>query len=215
MLLPPRPAEKVLFSKSEWPESRRDFGLAVQGRYSGTLTRLVAGITDHILLTTIFTIFTLLTSIVGEKIYGDKDFWEAEFLEWLIPLAYLLFTLTYYILSWVLVGRTIGMIMLGLLVVSSTGHRISFCQALVRAVSQPFNVVLFGVVLGLIRRDGRQWHDLITGTGFVYSWDARLATLREEDDLLDVSVHFGSNDIMETPHHDHDGWNAEIPEKAK
>jgi uncharacterized RDD family membrane protein YckC len=210
-LLPPRPGENVALSKSEWPDSQRDFGLAIQDRYSGSLTRFLAGFTDYILLATLFAIFASLTSIIAEKIAGDDDFWDDQFLDWFVPLIFLIFVLAYVLFSWLIVGRTIGMAMLGLLVVSSTGHRIGFCQAIVRAVLQPLNTLFFGYVLGLIRRDGRQWNDLITGTGFVYSWDARLASLREEDDLLNVSVHFGSNDI-ESPH---DECTAEIPEKSK
>lgn len=208
-LLPPRPGEKVSNSKVEWPDTQRDFGLAIQGRYSGTLTRLVAGCMDHILLMTLFTIFALLVRIILDQ--RSVDYSELPFIDWFVPLAYLLFNLTYYILSWVIVGRTFGMTMLGLLVVSSNGHRIGVCQAIIRAFTHTLNTFFLGFVIGLIRRDGRQWNDLITCTGFVYSWDARLASLQEEDDLINVSVNFGSNDI-ETPDN---GWNAEIPEKAK
>ena len=210
--MPPRPGEKVSLSKAEWPDCQRDFGLAIQGRYAGSLTRLVAGITDHLILVTLFTIFALLVSLIREKIFGNLYPGDAPFLELLIPLAYLTFTASYYILSWVIVGRTIGMTMLGLLVVRSNGHRIGFFQAIVRAFTQPLNVLLFGLILGLIRRDGRQWNDLITWTGVVYSWDARLARLREDDDLINVSVTFGSNDMKTPPDH---GWNAEISGESK
>lgn len=206
-LLPPRPSEKVSLSKSEWPDSQRDFGLALQGRYSGSLTRFTAAIMDHLILMTLFTIVALLLSLIRTHIFGDRDDSLPEWFEWIVPLTYVCFTFWYYILSWVIVGRTIGMTMLGLLMVSSNGHRIGLIQAIARAVTEPISVLLCGYILGLIRRDGRQWHDLITGTGIVYSWDARLARLREEDDLINVSVNFGSNDMKTSPDH---AWNADM-----
>ena len=81
--------------------------------------------------------------------------------------------------------RTLGMFLLGLVLVSRDGRPPSMGQILLRQLFQPWvaavpglNMVFF--VLAWIRSDGRFVHDLISCTGCAYRWDVRMARLRME-----------------------------------
>ena len=86
----------------------------------------------------------------------------------------------YFSYQWALSGKTIGMAVLGIRVVSTDGAAIGPRQAVVRTLVFPLSFVLFGLgFLGILtNRDRHAWHDRIAGTAVVYSWDARAARLR-------------------------------------
>ena len=77
------------------------------------------------------------------------------------------------------------MVILGLKLVDRRGKRPGILQILLRQVLQPW-LGIFVVAGGPAfffawqRQDGRFIHDLLTGTGYVYSWDVRMAKLRLE-----------------------------------
>ena len=57
-----------------------------------------------------------------------------------------------------------------------------------RTLLEPLSIItIVGLLMGWVRKDGRQLHDLLTGTGVSYSWDAKLAYLRQQavDELDD------------------------------
>ena len=55
-------------------------------------------------------------------------------------------------------------------------------KAALRTLVFPLSFLLLGIgfLIGLVRRDRRELHDLIADTAVVYSWDANTARLRAE-----------------------------------
>ena len=86
----------------------------------------------------------------------------------------------YYSYQWAVGGRTIGMAVFGLQVVTTEGGPIGARQAVVRTLGLAVSVALFFFAFwGIIfQRERRALDDLIAGTAVVYSWDARAARLR-------------------------------------
>jgi uncharacterized RDD family membrane protein YckC len=86
----------------------------------------------------------------------------------------------YFSYQWALSGKTIGMAVLGIRVVSTDGLPIGARQAVIRTLVFPLSFVLFGLgFLGILtNRDRHAWHDRIARTAVIYSWDARAARLR-------------------------------------
>jgi len=70
-------------------------------------------------------------------------------------------------------GRSLGMWVLGLLMVSKAGNRVSFLQVILQTFLLPLNFIFFGWIVGFMRRDGRFVSDIIGGVAIVYAWDAR------------------------------------------
>jgi uncharacterized RDD family membrane protein YckC len=77
-------------------------------------------------------------------------------------------------------GRTVGMAIVGLEVVTTDGRHVGASRAVIRTVLLPISLILLGVgiLMVLIDRRRRALHDLLAGTAVVYSWDARAARLR-------------------------------------
>ncbi len=86
----------------------------------------------------------------------------------------------YFAYQWAVAGRTIGMAVLGVRVVSAEGGPITGRAAIVRTLTFPLSIVVFflGFLGILTNRERRAWHDRFAGTAVVYSWDARAARLR-------------------------------------
>jgi uncharacterized RDD family membrane protein YckC len=72
------------------------------------------------------------------------------------------------------------MAVLGLRVVRNDGERLEGRRAALRTVVFPLSFIIFGIglLMGLVRRDRRELHDLLAGTAVVYQWDAEMARLR-------------------------------------
>ena len=77
-------------------------------------------------------------------------------------------------------GRTLGMALVGLEVVTKDGRHVGARRAVLRTICLPLSLILLGigVLMILIDRRRRALHDLIAGTAVVYSWNARAARLR-------------------------------------
>ena len=77
-------------------------------------------------------------------------------------------------------GRTLGMALVGLEVVTKDGRHVDAKRAVLRTLCLPLSLILLGIgiLMILINRQRRALHDLIAGTAVVYSWNARAARLR-------------------------------------
>ena len=86
----------------------------------------------------------------------------------------------YFAYQWALSGKTIGMAVLGIRVVTTDGSPIGARQAVIRTLTLPLSFLLLGLgFLGILtNRDRHALHDRLAGTAVVYSWDARAARLR-------------------------------------
>jgi len=155
-------------------------GVAVQGRFAGSVSRLLAFVIDQFLIGLLFVWGRGLASLAVEVITGSPL--RTPDHRWLIAVLYVVWAFVYLSLPLAAVGRTIGMSVLGLQVTRSDGSRLDGRHAAVRTVAFPLSFVLgIGFIIGLFRRDRRELHDLIGGTAVVYAWDAELARLRAAD----------------------------------
>jgi uncharacterized RDD family membrane protein YckC len=142
-----------------------DLTVRRQGHYAGGASRLVAFATA--LLSYAWQIFT------GHPI----DVSSHKIIAGIILALWVFFYFSY---QWATSGKTIGMAIFGLQVVSVDGSLASIRQACIRTLALPLSFLALGLgFLGIFtNRERRAWHDLIAKTAVVYSWDARAARLR-------------------------------------
>jgi uncharacterized RDD family membrane protein YckC len=160
------------------PMSPGERAVAVQGRAAGSVSRFLAFLVDQFAIAVLFTVVSLLVRTALEVVTGSTlDIDEARLA---LVIAYAVWAFAYTAGSLTASGRTIGKAMLGLLVVQADGARLNGRHASLRTIAFPLSFLVFGLgfLLGLVRRDRRQLHDLIAGTAVVYAWDARTAMLR-------------------------------------
>ena len=111
--------------------------------------------------------------LTGKGIAWNKgDIW--------VVIAYAVWGFVYFAYSWAASGRTAGMALSGVLVVTDDGTDASGRRAVVRTLALPLSFLLLGLgFAGILLGDRRRaLHDVIAGTAVVYSWDAQAARLR-------------------------------------
>jgi uncharacterized RDD family membrane protein YckC len=106
---------------------------ATAARYAGPVSRTIGYLTDALLVAVTFTVGTVVVGlIVSVMRAGAQDMARA------VAPAYLLllpaWLATYNLLFWGLAGRTLGMALVGVRVVSTRGRPVSWPAALIRAV---------------------------------------------------------------------------------
>jgi uncharacterized RDD family membrane protein YckC len=167
------------------PAGVRNIAVAVQGRYAGTASRVIAFLLDQFIIETGFLIVVRITQrafeIIARKDKGDIDLADERF-HWSILPLFALWQFVYYVSALVAAGRTVGKVFIGLKVVNNCdGISVSPGRAALRTLLLPLSIFsVVGVVCGLVRSDRREFHDLVAVTGVVYNWDARMARYREE-----------------------------------
>ncbi len=154
--------------------------VALQHHAAGSVSRFLAFLVDQFIIGMLFAGGLLLTSAAARVVLGIDIDTGSDSLP--IALAYLMWAFAYMAGSLAATGRTIGKAVLGLQVVEADGSRLRARAALIRTAVFPLSFLLFGIglLLGLIRRDRRELHDLIAGTAVIYAWDAATARLRVE-----------------------------------
>jgi uncharacterized RDD family membrane protein YckC len=82
---------------------------------------------------------------------------------------------SYLVLFWLLTGQTLGMMLMGLRVVSRGGGRVTLWRAILRIIGFLLFASIFLIgFLWVLGDDKRQaLHDKLAGTYVVYAWDAR------------------------------------------
>ena len=149
-----------------------------QGNYAGAVTRLVAFAADigaswGIYTLTIAGIDFAIGLVTGKQLHlGTRQ------IATVVGLTVGLFI--YFAYQWSLGGKTVGMALLGIRVVSKDGDAVTPKQAVIRTITLPLSFLFFGLgFLGiLLNKDRHAWHDRLAKTVVVYSWDARAARLR-------------------------------------
>jgi uncharacterized RDD family membrane protein YckC len=154
--------------------------VAFQRHSAGSVSRFLAFLLDQFLAGILFTGGLVLTSAALQVVIGVDLDTESD--SNLIALAYASWHFLYYAGSLAATGRTIGKAVLGLMVVEADGHKLTGWAPVVRTIVFPISFLIFGLglLLGLLRRDRRELHDLVAGTAVIYAWDAATAQLRVE-----------------------------------
>lgn len=149
----------------------------VAGHYAGGVTRLAAFAIDITLALGSFTIASgALSSVLwtaGAAANGSSGGGA------LLGISTVLWLFTYWWASTAVTGRTPGMAIVGLRIVTRVGLPVSGRRAFVRVLAMPLSFLLFGAgLLGIVfDRERRALHDVIAGTSVVYDWGDRSATM--------------------------------------
>jgi len=152
--------------------------LHFQDHFAGAASRLVGYAIDFGVSTGLFTLTLAGINFVASLIEGHSVSWSRADIA--VTIAYLLWLFVYFAYSWAASGKTFGMAILGIRVVSADGAAATVRQAVIRTLAFPLSFLLLGLgFLGIVlQRDRRALHDLIAGTAVIYAWDARAARLR-------------------------------------
>ncbi len=171
----------------------------VSGHYAGPISRLLAFSVDVVILWTGFILGTFVVAFVLElflRVEFDGS-WQRSTVR-IFFLA--LWAFIYLWTSLALAGRTPGMGIIGLSVVTREGGPISGRQAFIRTIVFPFSFLFFGLgFLGIfISPERRALHDAAAGDAVVYHWGDRPAEMpapltqwlnrHAEDEDVDLDV---------------------------
>jgi len=150
----------------------------VTGHYAGSVSRLLAFILDSLIVSGSFILGLMGVTFVVDFLFQAQidTSWERGFIG-LTVAAFWAFL--YHWVSLSLAGRTIGMGVLGISVVSRDGVSISGKQAAIRQIVFPFSFWFFGLgFLGIIiSPERRALHDAAGGSVVVYDWGDRPAEM--------------------------------------
>jgi uncharacterized RDD family membrane protein YckC len=149
-----------------------------QGHYAGAISRLAAFAADVGASWGLFTAGAALISLASELITGTSV--SITHHQILAIVLLVLWEYVYFTYQWAVSGKTVGMALFGLQVVTAEGAPIGPRQAALRTLAVPLSLLVLGLgFLGvLFQRERRTLHDLLVGTAVVYAWDARAARLR-------------------------------------
>jgi uncharacterized RDD family membrane protein YckC len=150
-----------------------------QGNYAGAVSRLVAFAIDVGASWGIYTLGVALLNAAIKLVSGHSFTLSNYQLAAFIVLT--VWEFLYFAYQWAVSGKTLGMAILGLQVVTAEGGPVRGRQAALRTVGLGFTLFFtLGIgFLGIVyQRERRALNDFIAGTAVVYDWDARAARLR-------------------------------------
>lgn len=151
--------------------------------YAGFISRLLAFAFDIAFLVVFLALGSWLLTTVGQLLGFENlvtfisDYSPSTFTFGTVSLGLAGGLVIYgYVLGfWILTGQTLGMMLMGLRVVSKDGSPLTLWRAILRVIGMA--IAAFPLYLGFIwilfdnRRQG--WQDKIAGTYVVYAWDAQ------------------------------------------
>ena len=151
---------------------------SLQGHYAGFASRFAAFVVDIVVLTGVFMLVLAAINFAASIITG-KDIAFSRANLWVV-IAYVLWGFVYFAHFWGLNGKTAGGALFGIQVLTEEGTDVSGRRAVGRTLALPLSFLILCLgFLGILLGDRRRaLHDVIAGTVFVYSWDARAARLR-------------------------------------
>ncbi len=157
------------------PLRHREPAHSLSGTPSGAVSRLAAFALDSVFMTTLFGLgVAVLAYVAGLVLAEDWHPEEANNLVWSI--AFFTWAAGYFVVSWALAGRTLGLGLLGLRVVRHDHEPVSLRASVVRVLVLPtcfvFGLGAVGIVVG---RRHRALHDVAASTLVVYDWGDRPA----------------------------------------
>ena len=130
-----------------------------QGHYAGAVSRLVAFGADVGASWGLFTLGAAALAFTIQLASGTKFSLTNHQLASLI--AAVIWEFLYFAYQWTLSGKTIGMAILGIRVVKTDGAPIGARSAVIRTVTLPLSIIVFGLgFLGILTNRHRYaWHD--------------------------------------------------------
>jgi uncharacterized RDD family membrane protein YckC len=148
----------------------------VTGHYAGPVGRLLAFAADSTIATLVYTgagatVGWLLNTFIDQELNGVNPWVSAVLLGiWLFA---------YFFTSLAVAGRTPGMALVGLRVVTRDGSTLTPLSALVRTVCLPFSFLFFGLgFVGIVvGREHRALHDVAAKSAVVLDFGDRPAEL--------------------------------------
>jgi uncharacterized RDD family membrane protein YckC len=149
-----------------------------QGHYAGAVSRLVAFGADVGILWGLYLLLQGLANTAIRLITGHPyTITNHRILALVILVIWLFF---YFAYQWAVSGKTLGMAILGVQVVTVDGGPIAVRQAILRTIGLGLCILTLGIgFLGIIfQRERRALDDFVAKTAVVYDWDARAAHLR-------------------------------------
>jgi uncharacterized RDD family membrane protein YckC len=158
------------------PSPERTMGR--QGNYAGAVSRLVAFAVDVVVAWLAYTLVTDGINAAVKLITGHPyALTSHRVLDFCLLAGWAFFYFTY---QWAVSGKTLGMAIFGVQVVTAEGGPISVRQAALRTIGLGLTLLTLGIgFLGIVyQRERRALDDFVAGTAVVYDWDARAARLR-------------------------------------
>ena len=149
-----------------------------QGHYAGAVSRLAAFAADVGAAWGVYTVGVLLVNAALKLVSGHSYTFGQNKIVSFVALA--IWEFVYFAYQWAVSGKTLGMAILGLQVVTREGGPISARQAAIRTIGLGISLLTLGIAfLGIVfQRERRALNDFMAGTAVVYDWDARAARLR-------------------------------------
>ncbi len=149
------------------------------GDYAGFVTRLVAFVIDIAIVIIVVAIISATSGLVNQFLnLRSAGLW---ILRAITAATSIVFTVSYYIVLWTLVGMTPGKRIMGLIIVGEDGGRVTIGKAIRRYVGYYLSsILLLGYLWVLIDPRRQALHDKLAGTLVIYDWpDSALAALQK------------------------------------
>ncbi len=149
-----------------------------QGHYAGAISRLVAFAADVGASWGIYLLGTALVNFAVRLVSGHSYTLTNHRIAAFIVLGSWAFI--YFSYQWAVSGKTLGMAIFGVQVVTAEGRPINPRQAVLRTLGLALTFLTLGIgFLGIVyQRERRALDDFVADTAVVYDWDAKAARLR-------------------------------------
>jgi uncharacterized RDD family membrane protein YckC len=149
-----------------------------QGHYAGAVSRLLAFGADVGASWGLYALGQALANLAVKLVTGHSYNLSNHQILALVTLS--IWEFFYFAYQWAVSGKTLGMAIFGLQVVTAQGGPITVRQAIVRTFALGLCLLTLGIAfLGIIfQRERRALNDFLAGTAVVYGWDALAARLR-------------------------------------
>jgi uncharacterized RDD family membrane protein YckC len=149
------------------------------GHYAGPVTRALAYIVDVSIAVIVFEV-TVAVCVYLVDLVTHADVQTQDVPTWLAALVFGGWLFVYFGGSWAASGKTAGMALVGVRVVSGDGTPLERWRGLLRAPALGLSLMTFGIgLVGIVvGRRHRGLQDVLVGSVVVYDWDARSARLR-------------------------------------
>ncbi len=151
-----------------------------QGQYAGFVTRLAALVIDILFINLVIFIVSQVAILLIKFFNVERYLPEAATDYFIMAVALVVmgislgFSYLYAIFLWRISGQTLGKALMGIRVVSTDGHFLTFRQGTIRFFAYWLSAMaLFTGFLWSLIDDHRQtWHDKLAKTYVIYAWEA-------------------------------------------